>query len=275
MRVTKQYNNLHEKTLPKLNRGEIAIFRLLNIKPDPINEGRLLIPTAVGLPSTDTVYDPNKKEYVDIACIDSIGADGKPNFVDIWFRRETAGTIVCNGNNRIDQDMYGFLMLSNYRKNNLERNGDQESYYELVDTKAVANKKREDRSKKLEALQFASAMTAEEIIETMASMGLNENQDISILRDKLEAFAEESPEEFLKIASNKNKTMKANIKKALDQGVLVFDRQQNSFKWAVNEEIITSVPRSTGTGHLDGFVGFLLTGKKGEKIYEEVVKMLK
>jgi hypothetical protein len=275
MRTTKSYNNLNEKSVPKLGRGEVALFRICGIKPDPVNEGRLMIPTAVSVPSTDTVYDPSKKEYVDIACIDSIGADGKPNFVDIWFRREAAGTIVCNGNNRLDTELYSYLMLSNYRKNNENRNGDQEAIYELIDTKAQAAKKREDRSKRLEALQFAANMTGEEVVETIASMGLNENQDIQVLRDRLEAFAEEDPESFLKIVSNKNKAMKANVKKALDQGVLVFDRPQNAFKWAVNEEIITTVPRSTGTGHLDGFVGFLLGSKKGEKVYDEIVKLLK
>lgn len=275
MRTTKNYNNLHEKSVPKLGRGEVAVFRIYGIKPDPVNEGRMMIPTAVSVPSTDTVYDPNKKEYVDIACIDSIGADGKPNFVDIWFRREAAGTIVCNGNNRLDTELYSYLMLSNYRKNNENRNGDQEAIYELIDTKAQAAKKREDRSKRLEALQFAANMTGEEVVETIASMGLNEKQDIQVLRDRLEAFAEEDPESFLKIASNKNKAMKANVKKALDQGVLVFDRTQNAFKWAVNEEIITTVPRSTGTGHLDGFVGFLLGSKKGEKVYDEIAKLLK
>jgi hypothetical protein len=258
-----------------LGRGEVAIFRLVGIKPDPVNEGRMMIPTAVSIPSTDTVYDPAKKEYVDIACIDSIGSDGKPNFVDIWFRREAAGTIVCNGNNRLDTELYSYLMLSNYRKNNENRNGDQEAIYELIDTKAVAAKKREDRSKRLEALQFAANMTSEEVVETIASMGLNEKQDLQVLRDKLEAFAEEEPENFLKVASNKNKAMKANVKKALDQGVIVFDRSQNAFKWATNEEIITTVPRSTGTGHLDGFVGFLLGNKKGEKVYDEIVKLLK
>jgi len=40
-------------------------------------------------------------------------------------------------------------MLSNYRKNNENRNGDQEAIYELIDTKAVAAKKREDRSKEI------------------------------------------------------------------------------------------------------------------------------
>jgi hypothetical protein len=275
MRTTKNYNNLNEKTVPKLGRGEVAIFRLVGIKPDPVNEGRMMIPTAVSIPSTDTVYDPAKKEYVDIACIDSIGSDGKPNFVDIWFRREAAGTIVCNGNNRLDTELYSYLMLSNYRKNNENRNGDQEAIYELIDTKAVAAKKREDRSKRLEALQFAANMTSEEVVETIASMGLNEKQDLQVLRDKLEAFAEEEPENFLKVASNKNKAMKANVKKALDQGVIVFDRSQNAFKWATNEEIITTVPRSTGTGHLDGFVGFLLGNKKGEKVYDEIVKLLK
>jgi len=62
-------------------------------------------------------------------------------------------------------------------------------------------------------------MTSEEVVETIASMGLNEKQDLQVLRDKLEAFAEEEPENFLKVASNKNKAMKANVKKALDQGV--------------------------------------------------------
>jgi hypothetical protein len=275
MRVTKLYNNLHEKTVPKLKRGEIAIFKLLGIKPDPNNEGRLLIPAGVSIPNVDTIYDPNKGEYVDIACISSVGVDGNAQLLDIWFRKESGGAIMCNGNNRIDQELYGYLMLSNRRSNNEHKANDAEPVYELIDTKSVAQKVRGERSKKLEAMTVAAQMSSEDVVETVASLGLNEKQDLELLREKLEAMAENDPESFLKVASNSNKTIKANVKRAIDQGVIIFDKAQNAFKWALNEEIIATIPRSTGSGHLDGFAGFLISNKKGEKIYEELTKLLK
>jgi ribosomal protein S18 len=277
MRKSKQYNNLSEKFLakvPKLAVGETATFILDGIRPDPINKGRFLIPTKNVKP-TDTVIDPTSKQLVDIAAVRSVKANGEAVLMEIWFDAEAGGRFTLNGRNADDQMLYTYLMLCNYRSNNPDRDPSVEALFHLEDVKqmAKANLAKKDKERQAENLVFE--MSDEDVKTTASSLGWAETKDIDVLRDSLSDYARSNADEFLKLSVSEQRDMKANVKRALDKGILKFDKTSFAYKWGTTGDVIATVPRTTGMQHLDGFVGFVNTSKNGRQIYDQIVDLLK
>ena len=88
-------------------------------------------------------------------------------------------------------------------------------------------------------------------------------------------MAEKDPKQFMTLSKDKNKSIQANCKKAIDQKVIVFDKATSSFTWVSTGETIVQVPRSSKSSYLQGFTNFVLSNKNGELVYEEIVKLLK
>ena len=246
---TKTFNNIAKQ--PEFKRTDIKVFQWLHRKPDKLNPGKIEMPIMAIVPNTDRVYDADKDDYVDIAAIKSTGQGGK----------EILHTIV--------------FMLSNANASNPDRDTEVRPLYELLNPKAKADQTRKQRSLKREAMNVAAELSGAEVREFVASLGKDETRDLSILRDELELLAEKDPNQFIKLSKNKNKTIHANIKRAIDKEILSFDRATNTFSWSSTGETIVQVPRSSKMGHLEGFTNFVLSNKNGENIYQEIVKLLK
>lgn len=66
-----EYNNFSPSMKRTLKQDERASYRILNVRPDPDNFGKFLMPAAHQIPSTDQIYDKQKSEFVNIAAIES------------------------------------------------------------------------------------------------------------------------------------------------------------------------------------------------------------
>ena len=97
------YNNYSKELIKKIPRGSTVMYKLSDIQPDPDNEGRFLIPAYRNVPSTDEIYDPVSDDYVQIAYITNVKADGEAVLGEINFTRMGGGCIVLNGNNPTHQ----------------------------------------------------------------------------------------------------------------------------------------------------------------------------
>jgi hypothetical protein len=292
MKKTKLYNNLSQELLEelKLKKGEKAVFRLLDIKKDPNNKGKFLIPQYRNITSTDRVWDKyaikieeevdgKKKiryegDWVDIAAIKRVGPNETVDLIEIAFLKSNNGLIELSGDRAEDQDMYTFMMLSNRRSENEHRDPSFELVYEKVDNKKKAEAQRRQRNAVIEAGKFASRMEDDDLIDFAASMGWDETRDIAEVRDDVEQFAIDNPKEFMDAVNNKMTQYKALVKRAVSKGVVLFDRQQSKFSWAGTGETICTVPRIAGADHLSGFADFIVTSKRGDVIIQELKRQL-
>ena len=271
MKKSKLFNNGVDVSKLRLKRGETKIFKLLKVKKDKTSPTGFYIPSAANVPNRDVIEI--KGEIYDIAAIKSIGLKGNEVFHRLWFTKEAGGQIVVHGGRIADQEIYEYLMLSNYRSNNPNRDPSRKQIYKLVDVSAEVKVQRASRSQRLKAELYASEMTDAEVMTFAAASGWSD-KSFAIVRNRIEVMAEENPINFLKIASNRHNSMKADVKNALDKKIISFDKGSHEYAWATNNELIVVVPRSTKGTHLDGMLNFLINTEHGESVYQEIKSLL-
>ncbi len=280
MKKTDVFNNLPEDVLKRyrLQRGEKAIYRLLNIKPDPDNPGRFLIPTQVNVPPQGRVavkINDKDVEYYDIAAIQNVLPNKKVRMYDILFTKQNAGTLEIDGGTTLADQVYAYMELSDYNESNELRDKNVNPIYYRVDHAKDAEKRRHRRNKKLEALQVARSFKDEEALEFADANGIDTNRKLDQVRDDIEDYADKNPEEFMEKASNRQNAMKAKIKRALSKGVIEFDKADSKFVWGKSKEVICTVARTSGSDHIQGITDFLVTAKNGQAILDEISKLTK
>ena len=270
---TKEYNNV--KTPPMLKRDEVKVFQYLNVKNDKQNPGKVVMPSIHMIPSIDRVYDKETDDYIDIASIGSIGIGGKPTMNTIQFTKKDKGLMALRGSKTGDREIYQYLMLSNFNASNPDRDKSVNPLFKLVEPKKDATDARKLRNLRRDAMNVAAELSAAEVREFAASLNKDEKRDISILRDELEVMAEKDPTSFMTLSKDKNKSIQATCKSAIDKKVIRFDKASSTFIWVATGETIVQVPRSSKSSYLQGFTNFVLSNKNGELVYEEIVKLLK
>ncbi len=272
MRKTEQYNNgVNTKDL-QLEKGEKKIFRGLRIKRDPDYPDRMKMPACVIIPKKDIINI--KGVPTEIACVNRVGAKGKVTFHDLNLTKEAGGCITLIGGTIAHQQKYEYLMLSNFRKNNPERDTDFPALYELVDPEAMSKTRRASRSLRLKAMDYADGMSEDEVFTFAGANGWKTTDSIAMLRDQVENYAETNPDVFLKVASNRHNIIKADIQSALDNGILVWDKVKSQFTWRTNGQLITSVPRSSKGTEIDGMLSFIINTEHGESVYTELKTLI-
>jgi hypothetical protein len=276
MKKSKDFNNISEELLEKvkLKKGETATFKLLSIRPDPYNQGRFIIPQAVSIREFDSVYDPGKKEYVDIANIISIDREGKVTAAPIYFTKEEQGILNFSGDYQEDVLKATYLRLSSYNETNENRNKSTRARFFEINPVADAEKSRATRAAKLTAMTTAAAMSDEEAKDMYAALGQDSNEKPLIIREYLEKLAETNPDQFNLHYSDKSRSVKATIKKACDAGHIALDTAGAKFTWAVTSETIFTFAKKAGVEPYSEFADFILTSKGGDKILEEIKKGL-
>jgi len=274
MKKHQDWNNISKESLPtKLKKGEKAVYRILGIKGDPGNPATYRCPSAVNVPGKDRVYDTLLEEYVDIANIKSIGVGGKMKCHSVWFQKEYNGTLVLDGSKRDDSEIYEYLELCNYNASNPNRSQDVKAIFERVNPTANAEKKRKSRTTRRQALNAAAEMNASDVRDFAALMGWNDKQDLVILRDLVEDYADGNPTEFIKKSKNKQNSLSALINRAAKSNVIKFDGRSNGWKWADSNEVICSVSR--GTDRVEGLVVHLTESANGAQVIKTLQSALK
>lgn len=271
MKRTKMYNAVSPALLKQtmLKPGEQAVYRVEGIVQDPMNPGKWAIPAAKNVPPIDQIWDEEKQEYVDIAAVRNVDAEGVHMFHEIWFQGQQAGHLILRGGSAIDQEIHSYLSLCNYNGSNPNRDTSKEIYFTLVDEQAKSEKERKVRNLKREALNVSADLTAEDVRNYIAAMGADDSRPLEVLRNELETMADNDPKGFLELVANKQAVMKATLNRALKKGVIKFDEEQAKFSWP-NGEAITIVARTTGGDAVEELVAFCVSSAKGEKVYQTI-----
>ena len=274
MKKHQDWNDISKESMPpKLKRGEKAVYRILGIKGDPSRPETFKIPSAVNVPGKDRVYDSTKDEYVDIANIKSIAVGGKMKCHSVWFQKEFNGVLILDGARRDDAEIYEYLELCNYNASNANRSQDVKAIFERVNPTAQAEKKRQTRSTRRQALNVAAEMNAQAVRDFAASMGWNDKQELVVLRDLVEDYADANPTDFIKKSKNKQNSLSALINRANKSGVIKFDARSNGWKWADSSEVICNVAR--GTDRVEGLVVHITESKNGPEVIKTLQSALK
>lgn len=271
MKKTSIYNNLPDEVIAKtkLRPGEVVSYRLVGLSANPMDPSRLAIPSLKSVPSIDQVWDPVSESYVDIAAVRSVDPDGTHNMHKIYFYGNAGGILTLYGGRAVDQEIHSYLSLCNYNKSKEGRDDTKEPIFELVDENKRSEVERKSRNIKREALNAAADLSADEVRDYIAALGMDDSGKIEILRNQLEEMADKTPAQFMELISNKQAVMKATINRAIAKNVIIFNPEQSRFVWP-NGEVILTVSRTTGGNHIEELVSFCVSSAKGEKVYSTI-----
>lgn len=259
---------------PKLKKGEEVIYRLLDSVPDPNNKGLERFPPSVKVRSIDRVVINDEGDTVDIGLVRQIDKDGivqNVRYVKIA-GQENAGYIRLVGGNIADEELYAYFELCNYNSSNKYRDVTVHPVFTKIDTEKEANELRKKRSAKLSAMTYAANMNLTAVREYAAARNWEQNAKEDVLRQQIEKFAETEPDAFMKSVQDKDLSIRATIKRAIDANNIAFDVAQSKWYFVKGGETIALVARVAGVEPFEGLVDFIKTHKKGDAVYSEIQK---
>lgn len=261
MKVVKgKYNDLSAELLakiPKLQHGQEFTFMMLtgmkNPNPDPEEQkNRPVLYPRQNIPTRDRIKD------VDGSYKDIILADG-------WIKDEPTknrlvmpgmdvnqgmffGKFSVRGGNVADEELYQYLMLTNYNEDSVleaDRDTSVTPLFRVVDVKRTAKETSNKVTTLKNALEKAVGITKEgnesQALAFAASLNWPTYPDKEELNAKILDMAREKPEEFLKITNDPMGKIKSLVKQAFDKGVLTVDLKSGEVK--LNDNTIHVVPK--------------------------------
>tara|TARA_R100000700_G_C3170287_1_gene144912 strand:- start:1384 stop:2220 length:837 start_codon:yes stop_codon:yes gene_type:complete len=258
------YNNYSKELIKKIPRGSTVMYKLSDIQPDPDNEGRFLIPAYRNVPSTDEIYDPVSDDYVQIAYITNVKADGEAVLGEINFTRMGGGCIVLNGNNPTHQKIYQYLELSNSNLSNKNRVTSKTGFFKKADEKADAISERKERKMILEAMQKASNLNTDDVKFVASSLGMKLNKSEDELRNDVEEFAEFNPEDFLNITLQQTNRTESLVREAVDLRIITHNQKSAKFVWRESKKDIFTYKKKIGVKPFYEIAEYLQTENQEE-----------
>ena len=258
------YNNYSKELIKKIPRGSTVMYKLSDIQPDPDNEGRFLIPAYRNVPSTDEIYDPVSDDYVQIAYITNVKADGEAVLGEINFTRMGGGCIVLNGNNPTNKKIYQYLELSNSNLSNKNRVTSKSGFFKKADEKADAISERKERKIILQAMQKASNLNTDDVKFVASSLGMKLNKSEDELRNDVEEFAEFNPEDFLNITLQQTNRTESLVREAVDLRIITHNQKSAKFVWRESKKDIFTYKKKIGVKPFYEIAEYLQTENQEE-----------
>lgn len=251
-----EYNQFSASMQRKLKPDERATYRILNVREDPDNYGKFLMPAAYQIRSTDVVYDKTKGDFVTIAAIDRIDNEGNPVFLNIVFTAANLGYLFLDGKNPVHQKIYQFIELCNFNSSNKDRNTDEESIFYRVDNKKEAIEERTLRKLIVKAVNTALELDDKRAKEVAMALGIDA-ETIEEIRNQLEDFSEQNPEEFIEIVERASLSLETMIKEAIKKGVIKNDVNAQVFAWAETGKELMKYKKAPNKNYIKDLADYL------------------
>lgn len=258
-----EYNQVSPGLQKKMKQDERVVYKLLNSRPDPDNPGRILVPAAYQIPSTDIIYDKLKGESINIAAIERQGPNKEAIFADIVFTSSALGHIILTGSNPLHQKMYQFMELCNFNSSNQNRNDSIEPIFMRVDSKKDAMEERNLRKLIVKAVNEALDLDDKKAKEVAMALGIDE-ESIEEIRNQLEDYAENEPEEFMLVIERTSLESESVLKEAIKQGIIKNDVQDSTFKWSETEKEIYKYKKSSNKNYVKELAEYLTENNPNE-----------
>ncbi len=260
-------------------------FDIANDDPHPDNRGKKVFPFKYTLdPCTFEVIDKYEKrqgkqklKYVSMPMIESVDDKGNPTrFHKIVVHERNNGVLQFDLSSHDDVAMVMYLELHPKNKNGLYPDRTKVAKLERIDEKNLSKKRREERSKKLEAFAIAEKMSEAEIIQFANAMMWDTTKNIDVLRNEVEEMAETDPVFFTDIVSSKSIEYQDVIKTALDNRVISFDPVNYKFLWTSNNQVLAIVMPNENKNHVQLLADYFISGgDKAEDAYKKMKSFLK
>jgi len=257
-------NFVQNKDLPKdfrvtpLKRDQTAVYRILDIKPDPHNIGRHMVPFAKNVPATDEIVTDNGDVFP-IAYIQRTEPNGEAVFGDITFYKKDAGNIILRGDRAADQKLYLFMENSNYNASNPNRSKARAAIFKRVDEGKDAEARRADRLLIQDAINKAIDLDENNLKFVASALGISLKAKEAVLRDKVEEYAEDYPEDFLEILEQQTNETESLVREAIDLGIVFHNHKSGKFVWKESGEDIFAYKKQVGVKFYYEFANHLQT----------------
>lgn len=255
-------------------------FNISNNNPDPLKEnGAIIWPTFYTLdPIVFDIVDKDEKRTdksraKKIGMVDKVDAKGIPfAFKRIRIPGKSEGIVELDLEDSPDDIMRAmYLELHPKLEDGLFKDKKRIAVFSRIDEKKVSKEARENRSAKKKALDIAGSMSDEKIKQFAAAMTWDENEDMDVLRDKVEALSESDPSFFNDLVSDKKMEYQAMVKRALDANVISYDPVGGKVMWFSNQQVIIVLGVAVNQNEVQQIAEFLMTnGKKADEIYKKI-----
>lgn len=222
-------------------------------------------------PVTFYIVDPGDKKKKRAGIV--IEEDEKGNaigFKRIVLTERDRGVKTLRFENPDDRDEIGLILLHPALKGGLFH--DEKQYgnlIELVNETADAKKRTARRSDKADAMYVASRMDDKEIKDFACAMGWDEDEDISVLGDRIGEMAESDPEGFAKTMKHDHFQYRAAITRAEKAGEIIWIPLENKYTWS-NGQTIAAFGKQDDLDRLKSLSEFLMTHKEGDAMFKRI-----
>jgi len=258
----------------------MAIYTYNDIKKDPDNPGRYIIPYMYQFKLTDQIIvtdeDGTNQRPIYIAYSKGDNADGSINFGrDLFFSSEGFGRIVLDPKRASDHAKFMFMEYSNMNATNKNRDESVPAIWRKEDLEVKAKASRVDRKARKEAMLEASQLSpymVEVLIDVLGSTSDKEKSEEE-QRDLIEDIAETDPKTFLAAVKSSLSEIISTTKKAKDLGIIKNDFKKQAFISQPDDEVIFSTKGLDKKKTYELFAKFLQENPKVLKTIESKVLM--
>jgi hypothetical protein len=201
---------------------------------------------------------------------------GNPTaFKKIVVHERQKGKLSLRKEDEDDLAMIWILELHPKQKGGLFGKPELHQIFYRVDEAKENTEKRAKRTQRVLALQAAQSMSDKELRQFEDAMQWNRENDIEILKGKIEELADTTPDFFNEFIKGKSMEYQATIKRALDSSIIAFDPTNNSFQWCANNAPFASVALSDEQNEVAQLAVLLQTGgSKMEEVYKKIKAQL-
>jgi len=264
--------------------GKEMVFQMLNGQrnPDPDAEEQRRKPMIYpkqNIPMTDRIKDVDGS-WKDMIVAESWSGD-KPNNPRFFMAGLDLygifnGKFSLSQGNAEDEELYEYLMVSNYTENSIlgkNRDTTKQPLVKYLDLKAASTVKTKSLDTLREALNIAKDMSVKEA--KIFNQSINGNQYV-IDEELLAAvgdFARSKPEDFIKIYNDPNKELRGVVKQALDLNIIGFDMQTGQVR--MGENILTTINEAQRANALAAITSWIDSAKNGAEVLKSIKAQLK
>lgn len=292
MKSTKFINNISDTLkakIPKLKPQQIVTFQMLNgvPNPDPDEKERSKDPILYGKVQVRTnfrVYDEHIKDasgnevggYVDCGCVDQWSGDTPEKFrffvPGMGEYSRFGGKFSLQGGNVKDEELYEILWLSPEREGSPCKDESVQPLFKILDIKGDSKSSLNKVDRLRKALKLSETISEADARGVMAALNQPTYQDKEVLMAKIGELARDNYELFLSTYDDPMTKVKADIKTALDSGLIKHDAATGAI--TIGTVKLTDLKIDGNQSLVDELTNFVNSATNGEDVLSNIRKQL-
>lgn len=271
-----------QKEWDKLPDRIVYKFNIHHDNPDPEKyNGPILWPSVFKLPQVRfSMVDPfsEPKRQIHVGMVKEVDDKGVPNRFDkIAVKGSERGVVVLRKASFEDQNRFAYMELHPRHGGNKWRDKEQLPIFHRVDEEKEAGQKRATRAVRITAMSVAESLKDYEVKNFAAALNWDENEPMTLLRDKLETLAEDDAQFFTDLFNTGNLEYRYTVKRAVVNHIIAYVPTESKFIWVTNQQTIATLPfeEAAGKDEVQRMGEWMATsGKVGEEVYKKLKVLL-